>query len=189
MCGDRSCALSPRKWRGADGRGPQDAAQLAVGHAQEPQRLERGADRRNALAAALGAQERTGLTVARGAARGLYPRPRAQHHRASRTGFACLDHLGASVQTGALQEAGNHDQGPLRCGRARHARPPKQRLRRVDERAASVGQARSARIPHSPQLHHHGLPAAVTLEAPAGTPVRRRRGRQTRMLRYTLNGT
>jgi hypothetical protein len=46
------------------------------------------------------------------------------------------------LQADAVQEVGRHDQEAVRCGRARHARSPQQRLRRVDEPAASTGPAR-----------------------------------------------
>jgi hypothetical protein len=64
------------------GADPRDAAQPAVGDAQEPGRLDRGTDHRDALVAALGAQERAGVAAAHGAARGLRARPPAQQRRA-----------------------------------------------------------------------------------------------------------
>jgi hypothetical protein len=78
------------------------------------------------------------------------------------------------MPAGAVQEAGCDDQRTLRRRRARHARSPQQRLRRIDERAASAGQASCPRIPHSQELHRHRLPATVTPEKPASASVRRR---------------
>ena len=71
---------------------------------------------------------------------------------------------------------------------ARHARSPQQRIRRVDERAASAGQARRPRLPHSQELHRHRQPAPVTLEEPAGSPVQHRSDRRMRLSRSTRNG-
>jgi hypothetical protein len=140
---------------------------------QEPLGLDSGADRRDALAAALDAQEREGVAATHGAAGGLRTGQTAQQRRASCWRAVGLDELGAALPAGAVQEAGQHDQGALRRGGARHAGSPQQRLRGVDERAASTGQAHGSRLPHRQELHRHRLPALVALEAPAGSPVQR----------------
>ena len=63
-CDARSCVPRARRGRhSAVGRRPGNAAQPAVEHAQEPQRLERRADHRDALAAALCAQGRASLAA------------------------------------------------------------------------------------------------------------------------------
>jgi len=135
-----------------------------------------------------GCSPRRSRPHAPGAARGPRPRPAAQRRRAGRAGIARLDKLRAPLPARALQEAGRHDQAAFLRGGARHARPPQQRLRRVDERAASAGQEGGSRVSHGPQLHCHRLPASVTLEEPAGSPVRYPCGRQRKVSRSTRNG-
>ncbi len=93
-----------------------------------------------------------------------------------------------ALPTGAVQETGRHDQRALRRHRARHARSPQQRIRRVDERAPSAGQAGSTRIPHGQELHRHRIPAAVTPEAPARSSVQYRCADQVRLSRSTRSG-
>jgi transposase len=171
--------------QGAD---PETRRNLLWGMRKNPGGLDRGTDRRDVLVAALGAQERAGVAAAHGAARGLCARQATQQRRAGGQRSESLDKLGQTLPPGAVQEAGHDDQGALRRRRARHARSPQQRLRRVDERAAPAGQARCARIPHGQELHRHRIPAPVTPEEPPGSSVQPGRGGQLNPSRSTRNG-
>ena len=104
--------------------------------------MDRRAGHRDALALPLGSPARSGVEVALDVARGPCPRSATQASRARRQRFGCIAKLGQALQADAVQEVGRHDQEAVRCGRARHARSPQQRLRRVDEPAASTGPAR-----------------------------------------------
>ena len=55
-------------------------------------------------------------------------------------------------------------QEPVCRRRARHDRPPLQRLRRGNERPAAAGQTRRPRLSHQRQLHRHRLPPLAKLK-------------------------
>lgn len=132
-----------------------------------------GPDRRTAVATTRQPQNSLGLAPGDDIARGVRQRPRAPSIRIRRSRPQGLHPLATAQPPWLIQAPGHEVEEAGRRRRARHARPPKQRPCRSDERPFAASQACRARHQDSCQRQQHRLPAAGQANAPCRFTVRR----------------
>ena len=134
-------------------------------YAPQSRGLERQANQRDALAAALHAQECAGVAPEDGTARGLRQCSGGQRQGACQQGIEGLAELGAAQPPGAVPQTGQDLERTIRGGRARDAGQSQQRLCGGHERLAAAGQASCQGIQNRQKLHCHRVLAHVQAQA------------------------